>query len=178
MKEDRSEGGDTITDLSFETKVDLLDLLRNIPSYNVKANPDNIGHDIYHRGTIVAQCFKKYDFYRFLEAKDIDWTEIVSQCLLPDDTLLVIVRKTLFIIEIEYQQDQSSADEELLTCDFKRKQYLRLVKSLGLKVEYISILSEWFKKPEYKDMLDYIHSMNCHYKFGKIPLSWLGLPTS
>jgi len=32
------------------------------------------------------------------------------------------------------------------------------------------------KKTEYKDVLDYIQSVNCHYKFNELPLSWLGLP--
>lgn len=25
--------------------------------------------------------------------------------------------------------------------------------------------------------LDYIESVNCHYKFNELPLAWLGLPT-
>ncbi|GAB4415533.1 MAG: hypothetical protein OHK0032_11690 [Thermodesulfovibrionales bacterium] len=36
---------------------------------------------------------------------------------------------------------------------------------------------DWFNKPVYKDVLDYIHSVNCHYKFNELPLAWLGLPT-
>ena len=51
-----------------------------------------------------------------------------------------------------------------------------LVRDIGLKVEYVYVLSEWFKKPRYKDVLDYVESVNCHYKFGSLPLSWLGLP--
>ena len=45
--------------------------------------------------------------------------------------LLVIVRETLFIIEVKYQQVEGSVDEKLQTCDFKRKQYLKLVVGLG-----------------------------------------------
>jgi len=37
-------------------------------------------------------------------------------------------------------------------------------------------MSDWFKDPRYKDVLDYIQSVNCHYKFGSLPLAWLGLP--
>lgn len=101
---------------------------------------------------------------------------MLSKQLLPDSALIVIVRETLFIIEIKYQQVAGSVDEKLQTCDFKRKQYQKLVKHLGLKVEYVYVLNDWFKKPEYADTLDYIHSVNCHYKFNEIPLSWLGLP--
>jgi hypothetical protein len=46
----------------------------------------------------------------------------------------------------------------------------------SLRVEYVYVLGEWFKKPAYRDTLDYILSMNCHYHFGGIPLAWLGLP--
>jgi hypothetical protein len=79
---------------------------------------------------------------------------------------------------VKYQQGEGSVDEKLQTCDFKRKQYAKLVASLELKVEYVYVLSEWFNKPKYRDVLAYINSMNCHYKFGTIPLAWLGLPTS
>ena len=106
----------------------------------------------------------------------VDWKPIISKQLLPDDALLVVVRETLFIIEVKYQQVAGSVDEKLQTCDFKRKQYLKLVAGLGLKVEYVYVLNDWFKAPGYKDVLDYIHSVNCHYKFNTLPLAWLGLP--
>lgn len=124
----------------------------------------------------MARCFRKYDFYKFLDENKINWRKIISKKLLPDDAMLVIVRETLFIIEIKYQQVAGSVDEKLQTCDFKRKQYLKLVNSLGLKVEYVYVLNDWFKKKEYKDVLDYIQSVNCHYKFNELPLAWLGLP--
>jgi len=112
-----------------------------------------------------------------LEEEGVNWKPILSKKLLPDDALLVIVRETLFIIEVKYQQVAGSVDEKLQTCDFKRKQYIKLVASLGLKVEYVYVFNDWFKKTEYKDVLDYIHSVNCYYKFNELPLSWLGLPT-
>jgi hypothetical protein len=90
---------------------------------------------VYFDGKLVARCFKKHDFYRFLTENNIDWTRIISKKILPDDALLVIVRETLFIIEVKYQQVAGSVDEKLQTCDFKRKQYLKLVQSLELKVE-------------------------------------------
>lgn len=51
-----------------------------------------------------------------------------------------------------------------------------IFKLRGLRVQYVYILSNWFKKLEYKDVLDYIQSVNCHYKFNKLLLTWLGLP--
>lgn len=176
MKVGGKGGGNTITGLKFETKVDLKTLLENIPGYEVKKIKGKAGNVIYYKGKMVARSFKKYEFYSFLEENNINWKEIISKRLLPDDALLVIVRETLFIIEVKYQQVAGSVDEKLQTCDFKRKQFQKLVQPIGLKVEYVYVLSDWFKKPEYKDVLDYINSVNCHYKFGEVPLSWLGLP--
>lgn len=178
MKKDGKGGGRTITGLKFENKVDFLSLIGKIPNYRVVLNSDHVGSDIYYSGELVARCFKKYDFYKFLEEKGINWKNKISKRLVPDDALLIIVRETLFIIEVKYQQVAGSVDEKLQTCDFKRKQYLKLVTPMGLKVEYVYVLSDWFKQPKYKDVLDYIHSVNCHYKFNELPLAWLGLPTN
>lgn len=170
-------GANTKTGLNFENKVDFQQLIAAIPGYREKKDPDKAGILIFFENTLVARCFRKNDFYNFLSESKIDWKEILSKKLLPDDALLVIVRETLFIIEVKYQQVTGSVDEKLQTCDFKRKQYLKLVSPLGLKVEYVYVLSDWFKQPRYKDVLDYIHSVNCHYKFNELPLAWLGLPT-
>ncbi|MGI9305722.1 MAG: hypothetical protein ACR2P5_00280 [Gammaproteobacteria bacterium] len=176
MKEGGAQGGNTLTGLQFERKADILSLLGKIPGYEIVSNSGGAGHDVLFNGERVARSFKKYDFYRFLEENGINWSAALSKRLLPDDALLVVVRETLFIIEIKYQQVAGSVDEKLQTCDFKRKQYLKLVSPMGLRVEYVYLLNDWFKKKEYKDVLDYIHSVNCHYKFNTLPLAWLGLP--
>lgn len=177
MKTGGKGGGRTLTGLNFEQKVDFQELLKAIPGYSVKEVANKAGLGVFFDEKLVARCFRKHDFYRFLGEENVDWASILSKKLLPDDALLVIVRETLFIIEVKYQQVTGSVDEKLQTCDFKRKQYLKLVKSLHLKVEYVYVLNDWFQKPEYKDVLDYIHSVNCHYRFNELPLSWLGLPT-
>ena len=177
MKKGGTGGSKTLTGLKFEKKVDLYKILSQLPGYNVSKFDSRAGVDVYFKNKLVAKCFRKHEFYRFLEENNIDWKKIVSKRLLPDDAMLVIVRDTLFIIEVKYQQVAGSVDEKLQTCDFKRKQYQKLVNPLELKVEYVYVLSNWFKKPEYKDTLDYIQSVNCHYKFNELPLSWLGLPS-
>ena len=177
MKTGGIGGGNTLTGLNFEKKVDFQVLLDSILGYEIKKVTGKAGKGVFFEGVLVARCFRKHDFYQFLIESDIDGRKIHSKRLLPDDALLVIVRETLYIIEVKYQQVGGSVDEKLQTCDFKRKQYLKLVSTLGLKVEYVYVLNDWFKKPEYKDALDYIHSVNCHYKFNELPLSWLGLPT-
>lgn len=176
MKTGGTGGSKTITGLNFEVKVDFQQLLEKIPGYRLSPVEGQAGISVFFKGQLVARCFRKHDFYRFLEESNVDWRKLLSKKLLPDNALLVIVRETLFVVEVKYQQVAGSVDEKLQTCDFKRKQYLKLVAPLGLKVEYVYVLNDWFKKPEYKDVLDYIHSMNCHYKFNELPLAWLGLP--
>ncbi|MBR6952752.1 MAG: hypothetical protein IKI43_02890 [Campylobacter sp.] len=81
-------------------------------------------------------------------------------------------------MECKFQQVAGSVDEKLQTCDFKKKQYQKLMSHLNMEVEYIYLLSDWFKKPEYKDTLDYIISVNCQFYFNYIPLQKLGLPVT
>jgi hypothetical protein len=170
-------GAKTLTGLMFEKKVDFQELLSQIPGYEIKRLPRKVGLAVYFEGNLVARCFRKHGFYKYLDECKVQWKDLISKKLLPDDALLVIVRETLFIIEVKYQQVAGSVDEKLQTCDFKRKQYQKLVRTIGLKVEYVYVLNDWFKNPAYKDVLEYINSVNCHYRFNTLPLAWLGLPT-
>ena len=42
--------------------------------------------------------------------------------------------------------------------------------------KHVYVLSDWFKDESYEDVSAYIQSVNCHYKFGSLPLARLGLP--
>ena len=172
MIKNGKHGGNTKTGLAFEGKTDLSTFLNNQDRYCV------IGNVVFYNDEQVAQIFKKNELYKFLESHGIDWTKLISKKLLPDDSIYVNAINTLFIIECKYQQVAGSVDEKLQTCDFKRKQYQKLMKQLNINVEYIYLLSDWFKDPKYNDVLDYIISMDCHYYFEYIPLTRLGLPIS
>ena len=172
-----SGGSNTLTGLAFEGKVDFQKWLSSIEGYRVAPSEKSAGVEVFFDDTLVARCFRKHDLYKFLKENAVDWKEILSKKLLPDDAIVVTASKTLFVIEVKYQQVAGSVDEKLQTCDFKRRQYVKLVSALGLHVEYVYVLNNWFKKPEYQDVLDYIEHVNCHYQFGGLPISWLGLPT-
>jgi len=156
--------------LIFEGKTDLATFLNSQNDYEVKEN------NVFYKGELVGRIFKKYGFYKFLEELEIDWKQLISKRLLPDDSIFVIIANTLFIVECKFQQVAGSVDEKLQTCDFKKKQYQKLLSKANIEVEYIYLLSDWFRKPEYKDVLDYIHSVHCYYFFEYIPLAKLGLP--
>lgn len=171
-------GANTKTGLDFEVRTDLKQLFEKIDGYHLKPSQNRTGYEVWFHDERLAYCFKKQELYRFLAQGPycIDWRQHLSKRLEPDNALFVIVRDTLFIIEVKFQQVSGSVDEKLQTCDFKRKQYTKLVHHLGWRVEYIYVLNDWFKNPVYQDTLDYIHSVNCHYLFNEIPLKWLGLP--
>ena len=134
------------------------------------------GHVISYKGKEVARSYRKNSLYKFLESQGIHHSDILSKRLLPDEALYVIVNNTMYILEIKFQKVAGSVDEKLQTCDFKKKQYQRLFVPLNYEVEYIYILSDWFNRPEYKDVLTYINSVGCQYYFGYLPLQKLGLP--
>ncbi|WP_069633279.1 PD-(D/E)XK nuclease superfamily protein [Campylobacter pinnipediorum] len=164
-------GGNTRTGLIFEGKVDLATFLSNQPGYKVTEN-----FNVLYNDEIVGRIFKKHSFYKFLEENNVNWKNIISKKLLPDDSIYVIINNTFFIIECKFQKVAGSVDEKLQTCDFKKKQYIKLLSHLNMEVEYIYLLSDWFQKPEYRDVLDYIISVRCRYYFNYIPLDVLGLP--
>lgn len=164
-------GSNTKTGLIFEGKVDLATFLSRQNGYRIDSD-----RQVYYCDELVAQIFKKNEFYKFLEKRQVDWKKIISKRLLPDDSIYVIINNTFFVIECKFQQVAGSVDEKLQTCDFKKKQYQKLLSSLNMEVEYIYLLSNWFQKPEYRDVLDYIISANCRYYFEYIPLQVFGLP--
>jgi len=164
-------GGNTRTGLIFEGKTDLTTFLSNQPHYSMR------GHDVYYDTEKVAEVYKKHDFYKYFLAKlNVDWTKYISKKLLPDDSIFVLLNNTLFIIECKHQEVAGSVDEKLQTCDFKKKEYKKLMAPANIDVEYIYLLDNWFKDSKYKDVLDYIQSVGCDYYFEYIPLARLGLP--
>ena len=170
MKNKGTGGGNTITGLNFEKERDILDILKKAKDYSIR------GHVIYYRGKEVALSYRKQGLYKLLAEKKVDWRKLVSKRLFPDEALYVIVNNTLFIIEMKFQKVAGSVDEKLQTCDFKKKQYRKLMAPLNIDVEYIYILNDWFKNPTYKDTLDYVISVGCQYYFNYLPLQKIGLP--
>lgn len=170
MKKGGIGGGNTKTGLIYEGQVDLATFLTQHKGYTVE------GVNVLYNGELVAQIFKKHQFYVFLEYNGIKWREHISCKLLPDNCIYVIINNTLFIIEVKVQCVAGSVDEKLQTCDFKKKQYQKLLSRLNIEVEFVYILSDWFRNGRYKDVLDYIQSVRCQYYFNYIPLHKLGLP--
>lgn len=164
-------GANTKSGLHFEDRVDFLEVLKQIEGYEVD------GRDIKYKGEIVALSLRKHELYRFLDEKKVDHQRMLSKKLLPDDAIYVPATDTFYVIEIKFQNTPGSVDEKLQTCHFKKRQYERLLSDLGVEVEYIYILNDWFKSPSYDDVLTYIKEVGCDYYFSEIDLDRLGLPS-
>ncbi|KHS56705.1 hypothetical protein QX51_12030 [Terrisporobacter othiniensis] len=155
--------------LHFERTTSLNDALIN-QGYKIS------NYKITKDGQYIGMSMDKHKLYsEFLNPRGVDYTKIISRKLLPDEALYNDSNKTLYIIEKKFQQGNGSVDEKLQTCDFKKKQYKKLVLSLNLKVEYIYVLCDWFAQAKYRDVFDYIKDSGCHYYFNEIPLSLLGI---
>ena len=171
MKKSGIGGGRTITGLRFESRVALKSLLASLAGYKIEDDA------VYFKDEKVAEFYEKHKLYKnLLEPNNIEYKKIISKKLLPDEAILILANKTLFIIEIKFQEVTGSVDEKLQTCDFKNKQYNKLLAPLSISVKYTYVLSDWFKRPEYKDVLEFIKEVGCYYHFNELPLSFLGLP--
>jgi hypothetical protein len=163
------KGGDrTQTGLRFEERINLATAISKLDGYEVK------GDEVYKNDKKIAQLYTKNKLYKILlVALEIDHTKVLSKKLLPDEAILV--GNTLYIIEMKFQYVAGSVDEKLQTCDFKKKQYTKLLREAGIKVEYIYVLNDWFAKPDYRNVLEYVKEVGCHYFFNEIPLKTIGL---
>lgn len=154
--------------LAFEGRINLLEALNKHPDFLVN------GHQIIRDRKVVAHYYEKHNLYKaYLDPAGVNYKKIISKKLLPDGALLV--ENTIYIIEKKYQAGAGSVDEKLQTCDFKKKQYSKLFAPLCLKVEYYYVLSEWFNKPEYRDVFNYIESVGCKYFIVELPFNEIGL---
>ena len=163
-----------INGLNFEQETSLEEALLDA-GYVVTES--NIVKD--RSGNCLGIIAPKYAFYkRILEPEGVDWRDYISKRLLPDEALLNFVNNTVYIIEKKFQHDSGSVDEKLQTCDFKKKQYQKLLYDTDYDVEYLYVCNEWFEQPCYRDVYDYIHSVGCHIFFNEIPLDFLDLPSA
>ena len=155
--------------LKFEQDTSLDEALENA-GYAV------IENRVYFSGREVGLSLPKYDLYRkFLVPQEVDWQEIISKRLLPDEAIYTYRNNTMYIIEKKFQSRPGSVDEKLQTCGFKKYQYQRLLAPLGINVEYLYICNGWFAQPQYRDVHKYISDMGCYIFFNEIPLDFLGL---
>ncbi len=155
--------------LRFEGRTDLREAIKQHPDYTL-----NNKEEVLKDGVVIARYYEKYGLYKkLLEPKRVDYKNILSKRLLPDGALLV--GNTLYIIEKKFQAGSGSVDEKLQTCDFKKKQYRKLLNPIGINVEFFYVLNSWFEQDANRDVFEYIESVGCRYFIEKLPLTEIGL---
>lgn len=155
--------------LQFERDTNLLQAISATEEYTVN---NNIVFD--RDDNEVAYYYEKHRLYTdCLVPRGVNYKDVISRKLLPDGALLV--GNTIYIIEKKYQNGDGSVDEKLQTCDFKKKQYIKLFGPLSINVEYYYLLNSWFNQDRFRDVFDYIESVGCKYFMEEMPLSEIGL---
>ena len=169
-------GGGALTNrngLLFEQETSLEEALINA---GYRINSRNVVQD--RNGNCLGIIAPKHAFYkRILEPENINWQDYISKRLLPDEAFLNFTNNTVYIIEKKFQHDAGSVDEKLQTCDFKKKQYQKLLYDTPYEVEYLYVCNDWFTQSCYRDVHEYIESVGCHIFFNEIPLDFLELTT-
>lgn len=172
IKDGKGGANTTSSGLGFEDKVDLAEMLM---AKGFLLGASFVGKTLHDANGVRGLLFKKSDLYKFLRRERVDYRRILSKKLLPDNVFLNYANKTAYVIEVKYQVTAGSVDEKLQTCDFKRKQYRKLLEPAGYQVEFAYVLNSWFKKDEYRDTMNYIRESGCHYFFREIDTAFLGL---
>ena len=155
--------------LHFEQTTSLDDALQNA-GYVVRRC------HVYRGTDLVGMSVQKRNLYSmFLEPNGVDYRTVNSKQWQPDECFINFEHRVAFIIEKKFQNSSGSVDEKLPGCHFKKQEYEKLFRPLGYEVEYLYVFNDWFYDPRYRDTLDYIRAMGCHYYFNEIPLSFLGI---
>lgn len=158
-----------VNGLHFEQTTSLNDTLKGV-GYTID------GHLVKRNGQPIGLSVPQNNFYKyFLEPNGIDYSKINSKQWRPDEAFVNYNNRTVYIIEKKFQHSSGSVDEKIPNCDFKKKEYIKLVHPLGYNVEFIYILSDWFMADQYRDTLQYVMDVGCYYYYNELPLDVLGL---
>ena len=133
-------------------------------------------HIVYKDDVEIGMSVPQKQLYtHYLKPHGIDYRKYNSKEWHPDEAFIHFEKQTAYIIEKKFQNRVGSVDEKLPNCHFKKLEYQKLFAPLHIEVEFIYILNDWFLAPRYRDTLEYIKNMDCHYFYNEIPLDFLGL---
>lgn len=165
-------GNTTKTGIAWELKTDFNSLVHKTYNYNICEKSGEL-IDVKNEEHINIFSVPKYKLYNHLnKVYKIDCKEIGTK-IYGDEVIINNHNKNVFIIEKKSQQCNGSVDEKIQTCDFKKKQLQKIFNQINqndikFTVHYIYLLNDWFKKPKYKDVIEYIKSVGCEVFFEKI----------
>ena len=172
----------TFNGLRFEKQTSLVDAVKNA-GYTVeeqvirhKYKKKTTIYVLYDKGQRIGFFAGKWALYKgFLEPRGIQWSKRVSKQYLPDEAFINEMTNTVYIVEKKFQSKHGSTDEKLESCAFKLDRYNHLISPTGMAVQYTYLCNDWFKKPKYRDVIEYIWKNKCSLYFNTLPLSAIGL---
>ncbi len=151
--------------LSYESNTDLS--TEYIPIIPNKESPTVSSHPFikFKDSEKVFICANKRDLYKIMSDMNELNTALTpaSGCKFPDEAYINMDDKHVYIIEKKFQQCSGSVDEKIQTGQFKQYHYRKMFPNF--QVSYIYCLSNWFKRSDYKSVLEYLSE-------NKIPVFW------
>lgn len=171
IKRHSRENKTNVDELRFKQDSSLSTALLQIPGYEIN---DEL---VMYNGIEVAKIGYEARLSEvFLHPYNFNFRDITSNEIKPDEAIYVYKSNTVYIIDKKFQNGAVSVEENLETCDYKKKRYQKLFRDLGYHVEFMYVLNNWFSQPGYDDIKEYVLDVGCHYYFNRIPLDTMGLP--
>ena len=181
-------GGNTITGLRFEKTVDLYAALRATGRFTFEEifclhnkKRQRCGIKLFENGVHKASLARQEEFARFIECEyGVVMKKRLTWSFEPDDGLVLISSPLkVFIVETKFQQTKGSVDEKPSSCHYRQERWTHLFAGTDLgkaRVQLIYVLSSWFLKPKYKDMIAYVKSQGCLVFINEpVPMDVFGL---
>lgn len=169
MKKDGTGGANTNrTGLPFERSTKLVDSL-------VAAGFTIQERNVLRGRNTVAQLVGKSSIHQFLAEKGTVHAMPRVGRLEPDDAIYVMETDTLFVIEKKWQEVEGSTDEKIQTAVYKMYYYNYLLEGSGIKLRFIYLLNDWFKREKYELVIKWLRENGVDIHFNSLPLSELDL---
>jgi hypothetical protein len=146
--------------LSYEEKTDLSEMYSKVEFIENNKRISFIGYDNIQ--FINANKTELHKYMKKIFKQNIN-LQPASGCKSPDEAYINLETNTIYIIEKKFQQTPGSVDEKLQTGHFKKQHYQKLFPEFTVK--YIYCLSGWFRREEYKSIIEYLRE-------SEIPIFW------
>ena len=171
-----SKSGSDFEDQTYQTLIDDLKKIGYEVQILNKGKKNPRGLTLIGPNSKNIEIFFKASLHKdFFEPRGVRNSDYFSARLEPDTAIYSESTKTLTIIEKKQQTVGGSVAEKLQTCDYKLQYYTTLCKPLGIKIDLIWQLGEYFKSQEkqLRSVLEYMESKGSSYYFHKVPVEKL-----
>ena len=113
----------------------------------------------------------------FFKPRGVDTNDYFSAELRPDTAIYSHKTKVLTIIEKKQQTGAGSVAEKLQTCDYKMLYYTTLCKPIGVKVDLIWQLGQYFvdNQKALRSVFSYMESKGSRHFFLDVPFEALNI---